>query len=94
MNFTLAVTVVPRIATVKTWSCPDSVAKRAQRNHLYTFSQNVLQWQTRQGLFNCPFPTQLVGRASLCQVSKLVFVDTICDLIDKDQNYSIVSLTE
>ena len=37
---------------------------------------------------------QLVGRASLCQVSELVFVDTICDLIDKDQNYSNVSSME
>ena len=73
----------------------DSVVKRAQRNHQYTFSQNVLQWQTQdRGYLITPFPTQLVGRTSLCQVSELVFVDTICDLIDKDQNYSNVSLTE
>ena len=48
---------------------------------------------TRQGLFNDPSPSQQVGRTSLCQVSELVFVDLICDLIDKDQNYSNISLT-
>ena len=69
--------------------------KGVQRNHQYTFSQNVLQCQLQDGgLFNDPYPLQQVGSLSLCQVSELVFVDLIRDLIDKDQNYSNVSSTE
>ena len=41
-----------------------------------------------------PNPTQVVGRESLCQVAELVFIDTVCDLMDIDKNYSNVSLTE
>ena len=48
---------------------------------------------TRMGLFNDPFPTQQVGRESLCQVAKLFYIDTVCDLIDSDQ-YSNVSSTD
>ncbi len=61
---------------------------------MHIFSECVAMANTRQGLFNYPFPMQLVGRASLCQVAELVFIDTICDLIDKDQNYSNISSTE
>ena len=61
---------------------------------IHIFSECVAMADTRQGLFNDPYPTQLVGRMSLCQVSELVFVDTICDLIDIDQNYSNISLKE
>ena len=71
----------------------DSVVKRTQLNHQYTFfSECVAMADTRLGLFNDPHPSQLVGRMSLCQVSELVFVDKICDLIDIDQYYSNVSL--
>ena len=47
-----------------------------------------------QGLFDDPFPTQLVGRMSLCQVAELALVSTVLNLTDIDQNYSNVSLTE
>ena len=50
----------------------------------HIFSECVAMADTRQGFFNDPYPTQLVGRMSLCQVAELVFVDTICDLIDID----------
>ena len=60
---------------------------------IHIFSECVALANTRMGLFNDPFPTQLVGRESLCQVAKLVFVCTIRDLIDSDQ-YSNISLTE
>ena len=34
----------------------ESVAKRTQLNHQYTFSQNVLQWQTQEwGCLMTPF---------------------------------------
>ena len=66
----------------------------SEESPIHIFSECVAMANTRQGLFNNPFPMQLVGRESLCQVSKLVFVDMICDLIDKNQNYSNISLTE
>ena len=66
----------------------------SEESPIHIFSEFVAMANTRQGLFNNPFPTQLVGRESLCQVSELVFVDTIHDLIDKNQNYSNVSSTE
>ena len=66
----------------------------SEESPIHIFSECVALENTQQGLFNYPFPLQLVGRVSLCQVSELVFVDTVCDLIDKDQNYSNISLTE
>ena len=54
----------------------------------------VAMVSTCQGLFDDPFPTQLVGRMSLCQVAELALVSTVRDLTDIDQNYSNVSLTE
>ena len=61
---------------------------------IHILSECVALVDTRMGLFNDPFPTQLVGRQSLCQVTELVFVDMIRDLIDSDQNNSNFSLTE
>ena len=61
---------------------------------IHIFSECVALADTRMGLFNDPFPMQLVGRQSLCQVAELVFVGTICDLIDSDQNNSNLSSTE
>ena len=66
----------------------------SEESPIHIFSECVAMATTRQVLFNDPYPTQQVGRLSLCQVSQLVFVDSICDLIDKDQNYSNISLTE
>ena len=60
---------------------------------IHIFSECVALADTRIGLFNDPFPMQLVGRESLCQFAKLIFVGMICDLIDLDQN-SNVSSTE
>ena len=61
---------------------------------IHIFSECVAMANTRQGLFNDPFPMQLVGRMSLGQVAELVFVDMIRDLIDIDQNYSNVCSKE
>ena len=36
---------------------------------------------------------QQKGRESLCQVAELIFVDTLCDLIDSDHN-SNINLTD
>ena len=49
---------------------------------------------TRQEIFNSPFPTQQLGRMSLCQVTELALVDSVRDLTDIDQDYSNVSSSE
>ena len=74
--------------------CRLSCEGGSEESPIHIFSECVAMATTRQGLFNYPYPTQLVGRTSLCQVSMLVFVDSICDLIDKDPNYSNVSSME
>ena len=49
----------------------------------------------RQELFNDSFPTQLMGRQSLCQVSELALCGSLRDLIERtDQNLSNVCSTE
>ena len=49
----------------------------------------------RQELFNDSFPTQQMGRQSLCQVSVLALCGSIQDLIERtDQNLSNIYLTE
>ena len=58
----------------------------SEESPIHIFSECVAMATTRQGLLNDPYLSQQVGRTSLCQVSELVFVDSICDLIDKDQN--------
>ena len=80
-----------QLTSVATMSA-DCVAKRVQLNHQYTFFQNVLhslipEW----GCLTTPIPTQQVRRESLCQVAKLIFIDTVRDLIDSDQNSNISS---
>ena len=48
-----------------------SVARKGQSNIQYTFFQNAPALSdVRQELFNDSFPTQLMGRQSLCQVSE------------------------
>ena len=61
---------------------------------IHIFEECVAMVSTHQGLFNDPFPTQLVGRLSLYQVAELALVGTVRDLTDIDQNYSNVSSTE
>ena len=61
---------------------------------IHIFEECVAMVSSCQGLFDDPFPSQLVGRASLCQVAELALVSTVRDLTDIDQNYSNVSLTE
>ena len=71
----------------------DSVVKKVQLNHQYTFfSECVALSDTRMGLFNKLFPMQQVGRESLRQVAELIFVDTVRDLIDSEQNSNINSM--
>ena len=76
----------------KTKLCNDE--ENSIKSPIHIFSECVAMADTRMGLFNDPNPTQLVDRMSLCQVSDLVFVDMICDLIDIDQNYSNISSKE
>ena len=61
---------------------------------IHIFSECVAMVATRQELFNSPFPTQQLGRMSLCQVAELALVDSVRDLTDIDQDYSNVSLSE
>ena len=62
---------------------------------IHIFEECVALACTLQGLFNDPYPTQLVaGRMALCQVAELALIDTVCDLTTIDQNYSNVSSTE
>ena len=63
------------------------------KSPIHIFSECVALVVTRQGLFNNPFPTQQVGRMSLCQVAELALVGTVRDLTDIDHNYSNVSLS-
>ena len=58
------------------------------------FEECVAKASSRQGLYNNPYPTQVVGRESLCKVAELALLDTVCDLTDINQNYSNVSSTE
>ena len=46
---------------------------------------------SERGLFNDPYPMQLEGRESLCQVAELIFVDTVRDLIDSDKKSNVNS---
>ena len=48
----------------------------------------------RQELFNNSYPTQQLGRMSLCQVVELALIDSVHEMTDIDQNYSNVSLME
>ena len=61
---------------------------------IHIFEECVAMVTTCQWLVNDPFPTQLVGRLSLCQVAELALVDSVCDLTDINHNHSNVSSTE
>ena len=61
---------------------------------IHIFEECVAMVNTRQRLFNYPFPTQLVGRLSLCQVAELALVDTVRDLTDINHKHSNVSSME
>ena len=61
---------------------------------IHIFEECIAMIPIRQGLFNDPFPTQLLGRLSLCQVTELALVDSVCDLTDINHNHSNVSSTE
>ena len=58
---------------------------------IHIFSECAALADTRMGLFNDPYLTQQVGRDSLCQVAKLIFVDTVRDLIYSDKNPNVNS---
>ena len=58
---------------------------------IHIFSECAALADTRRILFNDQYPTQQVGRELLCQVVELIFIDTVRDLIDSDQNSNINS---
>ena len=55
---------------------------------IHIFSECVAMVATRHELFNSSFPTQQLGRMSLCQVVELALIDSVHELTDIDQNYS------
>ena len=63
----------------------------SEETPIHIFSECAALADTRRSPFNDPYPTQQVGRESLCQVVELIFVDTVCDLIDSDQNSNVNS---
>ena len=73
------------------------VVKKEQSNTQYIFflTKCPALADTRLELFNDSFPTQQMGRQSLCQVSELALCGSILDLIERtDQNHSNVCLKE
>ena len=62
---------------------------------IHIFSECPALADVRQELFNNSFPTQLMGRQSLCQVSELALCGSIRDLIERtDKNHSNVCSME
>ena len=57
--------------------------------HIFTECEALAS--ARLALFGVPFPTREVGRESLCQVVELIFIDTVCKLIDLEQTSNINS---
>ena len=53
---------------------------RDDESPIHIFSECVAMVATRQELFNSSFPTQQLGRMSLCQVIELALVDSVCEL--------------
>ena len=58
---------------------------------IHIFSECDALADTRRILFSDPYPTQQVGRESLCKVVELIFIDTVCNLIDSEQNFNVNS---
>ena len=58
---------------------------------IHIFSECDALADTRRIIFSDPYPTQQVGRESLCQVVELIFIDTVRDLIDSEQNSNVNS---
>ena len=55
--------------------------------HIFTECEALVT--TRLALFGVRYPTREVGRGSLCQVIELILVDSVCKLIDPEQNAKI-----
>ena len=55
--------------------------------HIFTECEALAN--TRMALFGVPYPTREVGRESLCQVVELIFVDTVRELMDLEQNSNV-----
>ena len=66
----------------------------SEETPIHIFEECVAIASSRQGLFNNPYPTQVVSRESLCQVAELALIDTVHDLTDINQNYSNISSME
>ena len=58
---------------------------------IHIFTECVALANTRMALFGAQYPTKEVGRESLCQVIELILVDTVCKLIDLEQNAKVNS---
>ena len=76
----------------KCWLCCE---KGAIKYSIHFFTKCPALADVRQELFNDSFPTQQMGRQSLCQVSELALCGSLQDLIERtDQNLSNVCSTE
>ena len=76
----------------KCWLCCE---KGTIKYPIHLFTECAALADVRQELFNDSFPTQLMGRQSLCQVSELALCGSLWDLIERtDQNLSNICSTE
>ena len=57
--------------------------------HIFTKCEALVN--TRLALFGAQYPTKEIGRESLCQVIELISIDTVCELIDLEQNANVNS---
>ena len=75
--------------TCRLCKLPDSI-----ESPIHLFSECVAMTTTRQGLFNDPYPSQLLGNNQLCQVAEFALIDRVCDLINIDNNHFNVNSSE
>ena len=64
----------------------------SEETPIHIFSECEALTDTRRILFSDPYPMQQVGRESLCHVVELIFIDTVHNLIDSEQNSNINSM--
>ena len=63
-----------------------------EETQIHIFTECEALANTRMAMFGVPYPTGEVGRESLCQVLELIFVDTVRELIDLEQNSNVNSM--
>ena len=80
--------ILPTLVATKS---VDSAVKKVPKKPLYTFFQNVLLLLIPEGVFLTTLIQHNKWVESLCQVIELIFVDTVCDLIDSDHKSNVNS---